>query len=40
MNKTCLLIGTNEGNRLQHLNKAKELIKQKVGKIISASLIY
>ena len=40
MNKTYLLIGTNEGNRLQHLNKAKELIKQKVGKIISSSLIY
>jgi 2-amino-4-hydroxy-6-hydroxymethyldihydropteridine pyrophosphokinase len=40
MNKTYLLIGTNEGNRLQHLNNAKFLIEQKVGKIISASSIY
>lgn len=40
MNKTYLLIGTNEGNRSQHLNKAKDLIQQKIGKIVSSSLIY
>ncbi len=40
MNKTYLLLGSNVGNRMQHLTTARNLIERHMGKVISASLVY
>ncbi|MEP6615427.1 MAG: 2-amino-4-hydroxy-6-hydroxymethyldihydropteridine diphosphokinase [Ginsengibacter sp.] len=40
MNKAYLLIGSNEGNRLQHLANARDLVQQKAGDVNDFSLIY
>jgi 2-amino-4-hydroxy-6-hydroxymethyldihydropteridine diphosphokinase len=40
MNKTYLLIGSNEGDRMQNVGRAKDLIQNSLGRITSSSLIY
>jgi len=40
MSITYLALGSNLGNRAQHLNKAKKIVCQDVGKIISESSIH
>ncbi len=40
MNTAYLLLGSNEGDRLQHLSKALNLINQKAGTLIDQSAVY
>lgn len=40
MNKTFLLLGTNQGERVANLTEAKALISRELGPIITASSIY
>lgn len=40
MNKVFLLLGSNEGDRLQHLSNALNYIEQEVGTIVKQSCIY
>lgn len=40
METAYLLLGTNEGAREKHLQKAKELIEKECGKIIRSSSVY
>jgi 2-amino-4-hydroxy-6-hydroxymethyldihydropteridine diphosphokinase len=40
MNTAYLLLGSNEGDRLQHLSRALKLIDQKAGTLIKQSAIY
>lgn len=40
MNTAYVLLGSNEGDRLQHLSKALELIAQQAGAIVKQSEIY
>ncbi len=40
MKEVYLLLGSNEGNRIENFNKASELIELRYGKIICSSSIY
>ncbi len=40
MNKVALLIGGNQGNRLQLIHQATELIRQRIGSVVALSAIY
>jgi 2-amino-4-hydroxy-6-hydroxymethyldihydropteridine diphosphokinase len=40
MNTAYLLLGSNEGDRLQHLSQALNLIHQKAGTLVNQSAIY
>ena len=40
MNKAYLLLGSNIGDRLSNLKKAKQLLKKQVGEVIECSSIY
>jgi 2-amino-4-hydroxy-6-hydroxymethyldihydropteridine diphosphokinase len=40
MNTAYLLLGSNEGDRLQHLSQALNLINQKAGTVVKQSAIY
>lgn len=40
MNTAYILLGSNEGDRLQHLTNALHYITEEVGKIVKASAIY
>ncbi|MBK7959419.1 MAG: 2-amino-4-hydroxy-6-hydroxymethyldihydropteridine diphosphokinase [Bacteroidetes bacterium] len=40
MKKVYLLIGSNVGNRTKHMEKARQMIESKVGKITNKSRIY
>lgn len=40
MNTAYLLLGSNEGDRLQHLSRALNLINQKAGTLVQQSAIY
>ena len=40
MNKTYLLIGSNEGDRVLHMKIAREMVKHKIGRITATSQLY
>jgi len=40
MNRTYLLIGSNEGDRIHHMSTAREMVKDKIGKITASSQLY
>jgi len=40
MHKVFILLGSNQGERMQYLNKAKKMVAERCGKILKESFVY